>query len=197
MGAAEAVVAPDRPAGGLFVLSGPGGVGKGTVVAQLRRCLPELAVSVSATTRQPRPGETDGLDYHFVDDATFDRMIADDAFLEWAEFADRRYGTPWSSIDRALHSERPVVLEIEIQGARQVRERLPGAVLIFLAPPSVEELVARLHRRGTDDEDQVARRMALARWEMARAEEFDHVVVNRTVEQAAGDIARILGCGPV
>ena len=190
------MTAADQPAGGLFVLSGPGGVGKGTVVTQLRGCLPHLAVSISATTRAPRLGEVDGVHYHFVDHTTFDRMVAEGAFLEWTEFAGERYGTPWSSIDHALASGRPVVLEIEIHGARQVRARLPDAVLIFLAPPSVEELVERLHSRGTDDDDRVAHRMALARWEMARAEEFDHVVVNRTVEQAAGDIGRILGCGP-
>ena len=178
------------------MISGPGGVGKGTVVAQLRRCLPNLAVSVSATTRAPRPGEVDGVHDHFVDDATFDRMIAAGAFLEWAEFAGSRYGTPWSSIEGALRGGREVVLEIEIHGARQVRRRLPGAVLVFLAPPSLEELLARLRRRGTEDHDQVQRRMVLARWEMDQAAEFDHVVVNDTVDQAACDIGRILGNAP-
>lgn len=187
------MVVSGQPAAGLFVISGPGGVGKGTVVARLRRCLPQIAVSVSATTRPARPGEVDGEHYHFIDEATFDRMIAEGAFLEWAEFAGRRYGTPWTSVERALGSRQPVVLEIDIQGARQVRERLADAVLIFLAPPSVEELVHRLRRRGTDDDERVARRMDLARWEMGCADEFDHVVVNGTVEQAAADIARILG----
>ena len=193
MAALDGVTAARDLGGRLFVLSGPGGVGKGTVMARLRQCTPELAVSVSATTRPPRAGEVDGLHYHFVDDAAFDRMVADDEFLEWAEFAGRRYGTPWASVEEAITGDQPVVLEIEISGARQVRRRMPEAVLIFLAPPSADELVERLRARGTDDPESVARRMALARWEMEQSAEFDHVVVNATVDQAAADIGRILG----
>ena len=177
----------------LAVVSGPGGVGKGTVVRRLLERHPRLAVCVSMTTRAPREGEVDGTHYHFVDEATFDSMVAEDAFVEWASFAGHRYGTPWSSLDRALAAGQTVVLEIEIQGALQVREQAPEAVLIFLQPPSIDELLGRLRGRGTDDPDRIAERMSIAEWELDQSVYFDHVVVNDTVDNAAAAIARILG----
>lgn len=177
----------------LVVVSGPGGVGKGTVVRALRERYPDLAVSVSATTRDPRPGEVDGTDYLFLTREQFDALVAADGFLEWAEFGGHRYGTPWSSVEGQLAAQRTVVLEIEVQGAAQVRRRFDDAVLIFLAPPSREVLVERLRGRGTDDEQRIAQRMAIADAELAQAEMFDHVVVNTTVDGAVDEIGRILG----
>jgi len=177
----------------LVVISGPGGVGKGTVVRALRERYPELAVSVSATTRSARAGESNGMHYWFLDDAAFDALIADGGFLEWAEFAGNRYGTPWSSVEGPLEDGRTVVLEIEIQGALQVRGRFPDATLIFIAPPSREALRQRLRGRGSDDEERIAQRMAIADWELAQSAQFDHVVVNADVGDAAAEIGRILG----
>ena len=177
----------------LVVVSGPGGVGKGTVVRALRERYPDLAVSVSATTREPRPGEIDGVHYHFLTPEQFDQLVAAGGFLEWAQFAGHRYGTPWSSVEDPLAADRTVVLEIEVQGAAQVRRRFPEAVLIFLTPPSHDELVARLRGRGTDGEDRIAERMAIAEAELAQADAFDHIVVNDTVDGAVAAIGRILG----
>ena len=177
----------------LVVISGPGGVGKGTVVKALRTTYPDLAVSVSATTRTPRSTEADGREYHFMSPAAFAQLVDDGGFLEWAEFAGNRYGTPWSSIEQPLADGRTVVLEIEIQGAVQVRERFPDATLIFLAPPSGEALVDRLRGRGTDDPERIKERLALAKRELAAAPAFDAVVVNDTVDRAVDEIGRILG----
>lgn len=177
----------------LVVISGPGGVGKGTVVRALRERHPDVVVSVSATTRSPRPGEVDGTDYLFLSREQFDALVDADGFLEWAEFGGHRYGTPWSSVEGLLAAQRTVVLEIEVQGAEQVRRRFADAVLIFLAPPSREALVERLRSRGADDEERIAERMAIADAELARAPDFDHVVVNGTVDGAVDEIGRILG----
>jgi guanylate kinase len=183
------------PRGRLLVVSGPGGVGKGTVVAALARARPDVTVSVSATTRAPRRGEIGGRHYHFLSDETFDRLIADGGFLEWAEFDGQRYGTPWTSVRRGLDSGRPVVLEIDIQGARQVRRTFPDAVLVFLAPPSGAALEARLRQRG-DDAETIRRRLAIARWELEQSGDFDHVVVNDDLGEAVAALGRILDATP-
>lgn len=177
----------------LTVLAGPTAVGKGTVVAHIREHFPEVRHSVSATTRPPRPGERDGVDYFFVSDETFDRMLAQDELLEWAEVHQRyRYGTPRAPIEDALTNGEHVLLEIDLQGARQVRASLPGARLIFLAPPSWDELVNRLVGRGTESEEERARRLETAKGELAAADEFDFVVVNDVVQLAAESIVHLM-----
>lgn len=168
--------------GKLIVLSGPGGVGKSTIVKVLKTH-PEFFFSVSATTRLPRPGEVDGEAYHFVSDQEFDSMIQSGEFLEWAEFAGARYGTPNAPVDAALALGKNVLLEIEIAGARQVRSKRRDALLVFLEPPSFNELEERIRGRATDSEERIKARLALAREEMAAANEFDHRVVNHRVEE--------------
>lgn len=176
----------------LAILSGPGGVGKGTVIAALRELLPTWHVSVSATTRAPRPGERDGVDYWFVTSERFDEMIARGEFLEWASFGGNRYGTPWNSIRQPLDAGRHVLLELEIQGAFAVKKEFPDAALLFVHPPDFETLRARLQGRGTDDPERVRARLALAEWELAQADAFDHHVTNDDVDRAARQIADIL-----
>lgn len=178
----------------LTVLAGPTAVGKGTLVTELRRRHPGLFVSVSATTRSPRPGEVDGVHYHFVSEADFDRLIATGQMLEWAlVHGAHRYGTPRAPVQAELDAGRPALLEIDLAGARQVRASMPEAQLVFVLPPSWDELVARLCGRGTEDASEQERRLATAQVEMDAAGEFDRTVVNDTVARATDELERILG----
>ncbi|WP_051223254.1 guanylate kinase [Conexibacter woesei] len=177
---------------GVFVITGPSGVGKGTLIRLLRERVPELAMSVSATTRRPRPGETQGVDYHFISDEEFARRVDAGEFVEWAEYSGRRYGTLREELDRHTSGGHPVVLEIEVQGARQVRETLPSATQIFIEPPDEATLRERLIGRGTDDPEQVERRLKVAEEELAAAGEFEHVVVNDRLHDAAEQLESIV-----
>jgi guanylate kinase len=176
----------ERPV--LTVLSGPSGVGKSTVVAHMRKVHPEVWLSVSATTRKPRPGEKHGVQYYFVDDDEFDKLVANGELLEWAEFAGNRYGTPRRAVLEKLEAGEPVLLEIDLQGARLVRQSMPEAQLVFLAPPSWEELVRRLTGRGTEAHELVERRLQAARVELAAESEFDTTLVNTSVEDVASEL---------
>jgi guanylate kinase len=176
----------------LLVLAGPTAVGKGTVSAYIRDHHPEIHLSVSATTRKPRPGEIDGVHYYFVSDEEFDRMIAERELLEWAVVHNSfRYGTPRPPIEDALALGKRVMLEIDLQGARQVRQEMPDAILVFLLPPTWEELVRRLTGRGTEDPAEQARRLETARVELAAQDEFDYRVVNTDVAIAAQEVVEL------
>jgi guanylate kinase len=168
----------------VFVITGPSGVGKGTLIRTLLERLPELELSVSATTRKPRLGETHGVDYHFLDDAEFQHRVERDEFVEHAAYSGRRYGTLREDLDQRLARGVPVVLEIEVQGARQVAETMPEAERIFIAPPSDEALRNRLIGRGTDSPEDVEKRLATAREELQAQTEFPHVVRNDRLEDA-------------
>ena len=174
------------------MITGPSGVGKGTLIRGLRERLPELELSVSATTRAPRPGERDGVDYHFLSRERFDELVAADQFVEHADYAGRRYGTLRSELEGRVERGVPVVLEIEVQGARQVRAAMPQAVQVFISPPSLEVLRERLLGRGTDDPQEVQRRLAVAEQELAAQPEFAHVVVNDDLQRATGELYAIV-----
>jgi guanylate kinase len=174
------------------VLSGPSGVGKSTVVAGLRRECPEIWLSVSVTTRPPRPGEVDGREYHFVSDAEFDAMVASGEFLEWARFAGNRYGTPRAPVEAKIAAGIPALLEIDLAGARQVRQAVPDALLVFLAPPSWPELVRRLTGRGTEPPEVVRRRLAAAKVELAAEKEFDVTLVNTSVDDVCNQLVSLM-----
>lgn len=176
----------------LTVVSGPSGVGKSSVLSEVRRQVPEVYFSVSATTRAPRPGEIDGVDYHFVSVAEFERMIADGEMLEHARYAGNFYGTPRKPVQEAIAAGKPAVLEIELQGARQVRSAWPDAQLVMLLPPSWDELVDRLTGRGTEPADVVEKRLAAARDELAAEPEFDETVVNADVQSATSELVRLI-----
>jgi guanylate kinase len=182
----------------LTVLSGPSGVGKSTVVAELSKTCPQIWISVSVTTRPPRPGEVDGREYHFVDDGEFDRLVASGALLEWARFAGHRYGTPRAPLAEKLDAGMTCLLEIDVAGARQVRQAAPDARLVFLAPPSWEELVRRLTGRATERPEVLARRLAAAREELAAADEFDITLVNTSVQEVCRQLITLIKqCGSV
>jgi len=182
-----------RPAARLTVLSGPSGVGKDSVIELIRARSPWVWLSVSVTTRPKRPYEVDGVHYHFVDRPEFERLIQSGRLLEWAEFAGNLYGTPRDPVEARLREGEPVLLKIDLQGARQVRKAMPSAQLVFLAPPSWEELKRRLIGRGTDDPETIRRRLEHAREELAAEPEFDVTVVNDNVERAADELVGLLG----
>ena len=181
--APPAATDPPPPAA-VVVVTGPSGVGKGTLIQGLRTRLPELALSVSATTRRPRRGERSGADYHFLSRLEFERRVQAGEFLEHAAYSGNRYGTLRSEVQARRDAGTPVILEIEVEGARQVREALPDAIEVFIAPPSFEELRARLLARGTDSEEDVDRRLDVARHEMGASGEFPAIIVNDTFEHA-------------
>lgn len=181
----------------LTVLAGPTAVGKGTVSADIRARYPEVWLSVSVTTRARRPGEVHGVHYFFVSEARFDAMIEAGEFLEWAVVHGRhRYGTPRQPVLDALAADKPALLEIDLQGARQVRQNMPGALFVFLAPPSFEELVRRLVGRGTETEEERERRLDSARRELAAEAEFNVTIVNEDVQQATDDLVQCMGLIP-
>ncbi|MDQ4144066.1 MAG: guanylate kinase [Actinomycetota bacterium] len=178
--------------GRLFVVSGPSGAGKGTVVRGVLQSRPDVFLSVSATTRPARAGEIDGVDYHFVSREDFARMREQGEFLEWAQVYDNFYGTPREPIDRAAGAGRDVIAELDIQGAMMVKRSRPDAVLIFIEPPSLEELAPRLRGRGTEDANALSRRLQAAYEEIKKKEAYDHVVVNDALDEAVASLLRIL-----
>jgi guanylate kinase len=188
----NSVFSNDAERGLLVVLSGPSGVGKGTVCAALRRQLTELVYSVSVTTRKPREGEVEGVNYFFRTKEQFEQMISENKLLEWAEYAGNYYGTPIEFVEDTIGAGKDVILEIEVQGAMQVKQRFPQGVFLFLMPPSLEELRQRIVNRGTEDADTIRRRMLLAADEIRLLEEYDYAVVNDKVELACDKISAIL-----
>ncbi|WJQ79559.1 guanylate kinase [Brevibacillus brevis] len=176
----------------LLVLSGPAGVGKGTVCKALREVMPDLVYSVSATTRQPRPGEVEGVNYFFKSQEEFKRMIEEDALLEWAEYVGNYYGTPRQFVDDMLNEGRDVILEIEVQGALQVKESFPQGTFLFLAPPDLNELENRIVGRGTESQEIIRKRMEVARAEIELMDHYDYVVVNDVIESACDRIRAII-----
>lgn len=190
----DVVPPPGSPHARLTVLSGPTAVGKGTIMAEMRRRAPDVWISISATTRAPRPGEVDGVHYFFLTPERFDELVRTGQMLEWAlVHGANRYGTPREPVERELAAGRPVFLELDLQGARQVREAMPDARFVFLAPPTWDELVRRLVGRGTETPEERERRLSTAREELAAVDEFDHVVVNDDVQRATDELLTLMG----
>ena len=179
-------------AGRLFVISAPSGAGKGTVIKKILEMRPEIALSISATTRAPREGESDGISYFFVTAGQFKEMISRGEFLEYAEYVGELYGTPKNPVNQMINSGKDVLLEIEVQGAKQVMGVMPQAVTIFIVPPNMEELKKRLYGRGTDNEEKLAARLKMAQLELLEKDNYDHIVVNDCVMRAAGEVLEIL-----
>lgn len=182
----------EKSNGLLVVLSGPSGAGKGTICHELLRQLPEVKYSVSATTRNPRPKEVDGLDYYFRTREEFQAMIQNDELLEWAEFCENYYGTPRFAVEQALQAGTDVILEIEIQGALQIKKRFPHGVFVFVIPPSLSVLSDRIHKRGTESEDVIRKRLETATRELEYVTEYDYVIVNDELEKAVDKLKSIL-----
>ncbi|MDP9189316.1 MAG: guanylate kinase [Actinomycetota bacterium] len=180
------------PRGKVFVITGPSGVGKGTLIAKLLEAIPELELSVSATTREPRPGEQDGRDYHFLSEHRFSERVAADDFLEHATYSGNRYGTLRSAVEERLAAGRSVVLEIEVQGARQIRAAMPEAVLIFIAPPDPGALRERLESRETDSPEAIEKRLRTAEFELDAQVEFPHQVVNDELQKSAPELEMLV-----
>lgn len=176
----------------LFVISGPSGVGKGTLVTLLRDRRPDLGLTVSVTTRDPREGEIPDVSYHYLNEDEFAKLVNEDAFLEWAGNYGNHYGTLWSEVNPYLETGRSVILEIDVQGGFNVRKAFPDAVLIFIMPPSVEELEARLRHRGTESDEQVAKRMARALEELELAPQYDEIVVNADRNVATDELVTLI-----
>ncbi len=178
--------------GKLVVVAAPSGAGKGTLLKRVREMVPNIVMTVSATTRQPRPGETHGVEYYFYSSEEFDRLIEEDAFVEWAYVHGQRYGTLKSELERVLTGDNIVIFELDVQGMFSIRELYPDMVSIFIAPPNMEELKRRLVTRGTNKPDDTALRLTNAEIEMAASSEFDHIIVNDDIERAAGELAGII-----
>jgi guanylate kinase len=177
--------------GRLVVISAPSGTGKSTICREIGSREPDVALSVSFTTRKPRGKERDGVEYHFIDEATFDRMIAESRFLEWAKVHDKRYGSGRDETDRLLYAGKDVFFDIDVQGGQQIKQSVPDAVLIFLLPPSIDELLRRLSRRKTESESEIRRRMKVAVWEMEQGRKYDHHVLNDNLDHAVEEVERI------
>jgi len=186
-------LSPPAASGRLTVLTGPSGVGKGTLVRLLLERHPQIWLSVSATTRAPRQGEQEGVSYFFLPRQGFEQRVAEGGLLEWAEFAGNLYGTPRQPVEERLAQGRPVLLEIELEGARQVRRSFPAGLQVFLEPPSFEELERRIRGRGTDSEEAIQKRLQRARIELAASPEFDACLVNGALETALAELERLMG----